>query len=158
MEEKYGESVADHSFSTATLGYSIAKELELDLDYEKLLKMMLFHEIGEIYAGDLVSVKNREVSEKEKDKIEKEAVEKVFGNLKIEAEMKKLWEEFIAGKSAEAKFAKSIDQLEAVFQAWVYQRNNLVGESVGEFLEYAKKVAKENEQGEVMEILKSIEL
>lgn len=58
----------------------------------------------------------------------------------------------------EAKFAKSIDQLEAVFQAWIYQRNGLVGESVGEFLEYAKKVAIENEQKEVLEILDSIDL
>ena len=58
----------------------------------------------------------------------------------------------------EAKFAKSIDQLEAVFQAWVYQKNNLVGESVGEFLEYAKKISKENEQKEVLEILESSSL
>lgn len=158
MEEKHGESVADHSYSATILGYSIAKELELDLDYEKFLKMMLFHEIGEIYAGDIISFKNREISVKEKDQIEMNGITKVFGNSKIENEMKELWKEFTAGKTIEAKFAKSIDQLEAVFQAWVYQKNNLVGESVEEFLVYAKKVTKENDQGEVMEILESIKL
>ena len=100
---------------------------------------MLFHEIGEIYAGDIVSFKNREITVEEKDQMEREGIAKVFENSKIENEMKEMWEEFTAGKTMEAKFAKSIDQLEAVFQAWVYQKNNLVGESVGEFLEYAKK-------------------
>ncbi len=158
MEEKYTESVADHSYSATILGYSIAKELELDLDYEKFLKLMLFHEIGEIYAGDIVSFKNREITVEEKDQMEREGIAKVFENSKIENEMKEMWEEFTAGKTMEAKFAKSIDQLEAVFQAWVYQKNNLVGESVGEFLEYAKKISKENEQKEVLEILESISL
>jgi 5'-deoxynucleotidase YfbR-like HD superfamily hydrolase len=58
--------VADHSFTTATMSYIIAKELKLDLDYEKLLKMALFHEIGEIKGGDLVVFKNRDVTEAEK--------------------------------------------------------------------------------------------
>lgn len=90
MEEKYGESIADHSFSAAILGYSIAKELEMKMDYEKLFKMMLFHEIGEIYAGDIISFKNRETTTEEKDKIEKEGIHKVFSDTKIENEMKHL--------------------------------------------------------------------
>ena len=66
MDEKYGESVADHSFTTASMSYIIAKELKLDLDYEKLLKMALFHEIGEIKGGDMVVVENRDLTENEK--------------------------------------------------------------------------------------------
>ncbi len=157
MDEKYGESVADHSFTTAAMSYIIAKELKLDLDYEKLLKMSLFHEIGEIKGGDLVSYKNRDLTEDEKWKIEKEGVEEIFQGWAVAEEIKDLWMEFEAQKTKEAKFAKSIDQLEATFQAWVYQKNFLVGDSVAEFKEYAIKIAIENDSKEILEILESVE-
>ena len=66
--------------------------------------------------------------------------------------------EFEKGDSVEAKLARSVDQLEAVFQAWVYQKNNLVGGSVKEFKEYALKVTQKNESSEILEILSEIDL
>ena len=158
LEEQYGESVADHSFSTAAMSYIIAKELGLELDYEKLLKMALFHEIGEIKGGDLVAFKERDLTEHEKWIIEKEGIEEIFKGWKVAEEIKELWMEFEAGKTMEAKFARSMDQLDAVFQAWVYQKNNLVGNSVKEFKIYAKKVAQENKNQSILDILYDINL
>jgi len=158
MDEKYVESVADHSFATATMSYIIAKELKLDLDYEKLLKMALFHEIGEIKAGDIVSYKNRDLTEDEKWKIEKDGIEEIFQGWYVAEEIKGLWMEFEAQKTKEAKFVRSMDQLEAVFQAWVYQKNNLVGESVKEFKKYAKETAEKNGNINILEILDEVEL
>ena len=51
-----------------------------------------------------------------------------------------------------------MDQLEAVFQAWVYQKNNLVGESVKEFKKYAKETAEKNVNINIFEILDEVEL
>ena len=158
LEKKYGESVADHSFTSAAMSYIIAKELDLELDYEKLLKMTLFHEIGEIKGGDLISFKNRDLTEDQKWKIEKEGIEEIFKGWNVAGEIKELWMEFEAEKTKEAKFARSMDQLDAVFQAWVYQKNNLVGDSVKEFKVYAKEVAKKNSNQSILNILDNIDL
>ncbi len=119
LDKRYGESVADHSFSMATLSYILAKELKLNLDYGKVLKMALFHELGEIYLGDLVSCKNRDLSREEKEKKEMDALDKFLAFLGDESkgELKDLYEEFEKSKSPEARFVKSMDQLEAAFQA-----------------------------------------
>lgn len=157
-DQSQGESVADHSFTSATLAYIISKELKLDLDHDKVLMMMLFHEIGEIKIGDKVSYKNRDISNDEKSELEKTGIEEVFSELNIKKELLEMWEEQEIGNSKEALFVQSMDQLEAVFQAWLYQKNNLVGDSVKEFKVYAEKVARENKCESILEILKSISL
>lgn len=154
----HGESVADHSFTSATMAYIIAKELKLDLNYDKVLRMTLFHEIGEIKGGDLVVRDNRDITAGEKWKIEKEGIEDIFKGWEVAEEIKDLWMEFEVGKTKEAQFAQSMDQLESVFQAWVYQKNNLVGDSVKEFKVYAEKIARENKSESILEILESIDL
>ncbi len=157
LDSKYSESVADHSFSVGTLSYIIAKELKLDLDYDKVLKMALFHEIGEIKIGDMVSYKQRDISHEEKFILEKKGLEEVFSDLNIGEELLEIWEEQERGNSKEALFVRSIDQLEAVFQGWFYQKNNLVGNSVKEFNIYAKEIAKKNGNKEILEILESMD-
>jgi putative hydrolase of HD superfamily len=119
LDEKYGESVADHSFVISGLSYLLAKELGLKLDYEKVLKLSLFHEVGEIYSGDIVSFKDRDMSIEEKKEREKAALENFLSLLNAETakELRELFNEFEKGETAEAKFVKSMDQLEATFQA-----------------------------------------
>ena len=130
----------------------------MDLDHDKVLKMMIFHEIGEIKIGDKVSYKNRDISSDKKFELEKTGIEEIFSELNIKKELLEMWEEQEIGNSKEALFVRSMDQLEAVFQAWLYQRNNLVRDSVKEFKVYAEKVAKENKCESILEILRSISL
>ena len=50
------DSVAAHSFATALLSYFLAKQLQKEgvkIDPEKVLKMGLFHDIGETIVGDV---------------------------------------------------------------------------------------------------------
>ena len=47
-----GESVADHSFRTAVIGYIIAKE-EGEKDIADVLLLSLFHDVHETRVGDL---------------------------------------------------------------------------------------------------------
>jgi len=70
------ETVADHSFGVALLGYILAEEYRPDLDPQKVMKLGLFHEIGEVYAGDITSKDG--VSLEEKSAKEYAAVQKVF--------------------------------------------------------------------------------
>ncbi len=159
LEEKYGESVADHSFAMAGMSYLLAQELNLNLDFDKVLKMSLFHELGEIYGGDIVSYNNRDMNKEEKENIEKKSFQKfltLLNNEKLKSELWDLYLEFEESESMEAKFVKSMDQLEATFQAWLYEKNNVVRKSVLEFKEYALSVTKKNEQKELIEILENL--
>lgn len=114
------ESVAEHSFGVAVLAVIIANLYDQQLDGYKLLKMALFHDFGEIYAGDLTP---GEVSGEEHLR-EWESVNKVFGKLADGPEYLKLWKEYEAGLSAEAKLIKQLDGLEMVLQASVYESQN----------------------------------
>ena len=46
------ESDAEHIFSCLTLALDIINKKKLNLDVEKVLKMLLYHEMGEIDFGD----------------------------------------------------------------------------------------------------------
>ncbi len=49
---KKPESVAEHSFRVAILAYALTKDIA-HVDTDKLVKMALIHETGEIFAGDI---------------------------------------------------------------------------------------------------------
>lgn len=113
------ESVAEHSLGLVFLALLVADGIRKDLDRAKLLEMALLHDFGEIYAGDLVP---GAVSLEEKHRLEKAAVEKVFGGLPNGARYLALWEEFEAQETAEARVLKALDRLEMGVQAVVYER------------------------------------
>jgi putative hydrolases of HD superfamily len=119
------ETVADHSFGVALLGYTIAQEYRPDLDSAKVMKLGLFHEMGEIYAGDFTPKDN--VSEDEKVQREYEGVRQVFSRLPHSERYISIWEDFEFQKSPESIFVKQIDRLEMALQANLYERINYKG-------------------------------
>lgn len=141
VPESEGESVADHTFGTAMTAWILAKKLHLELNEEKLLKMALVHEIGEIYAGDITPVDG--VSLSEKYELELKSVEKVFNTYAEGAEFINLWKEFEEAKSPEAVFLKQIDKFEMGMQASIYKGHGY--ERMEEFLDSAKRVLVDDE-------------
>lgn len=117
------ESVADHSFGVVMLTLWLAPSRS-DLDADKALRMALLHDLGEVYAGDIVPGDG--VSEEEKQRRETEAVRRILSRLPQGQALIDLWDEFEAGLSAEARFVRQIDRLEMGLQAAVYQRQGLV--------------------------------
>ena len=78
--------------------------------------MLLIHDLVEIDAGDTFlydTQKNHDNTEEERL-----AAERIFGLLPGQqgAELKALWEEFEAGETPEAAFAKTLDRLEPILQ------------------------------------------
>ncbi len=120
VKERDCESVAEHSFSMALLAYAIAEEYRPDLDSAKVMKLGLFHDLGEIYAGDITPVDG--VSEEEKARRELEGVRRVFSKLKNGEKYVNIWIEYERGESPEAKFAKQADKLETALQAGLYKK------------------------------------
>ena len=85
--------------------------------------MLAIHELGEIIIGDLTQF---EISKSEKEKIEHEAVSKILSGLLNGKEIEKLFFEFDAGKTKEAKFAFQCDKLECDLQCKIYGEENCV--------------------------------
>lgn len=113
------ETVAEHVFSMAVLGWWLVDASFPELNRDAVLRMTLVHELGEIYAGDLTPADG--VPAEEKHRREREGLWQVVGKLPRGAELLALWEEFEAGQTAEAKFVRQLDRLEMGFQAAVYK-------------------------------------
>jgi len=103
------ENSAEHSWHLAMACWSLSRTLKLDLSEEKLLKLALVHDLGEIDAGDtFLYSKNRSKAHI----AERECV------LRLESHegngisnLCELWEEQESGDSIERKLLKTVDRL-----------------------------------------------
>ena len=110
------ENDAEHSWHLALMAIVLAEHSDQPIDVLKVVKMVLIHDIVEIDAGDIFiydTIKSQNNSDEERL-----AANRIFGLLpKKQAEdMIAIWEEFEAGETNEAKFAKSMDRLEPLLQ------------------------------------------
>lgn len=129
------ETVAEHVFSMALLAWWTADRYFPGLNRDRVLRLALAHELGEIYTGDLVPADG--VAGEEKHRRERESVLRVTARLSSGAEMLALWEEYEAGQTPEARFVKQIDRLEMALQAEVYGGQGF--ENLEEFFESARE-------------------
>ncbi|MEZ5429104.1 MAG: HD domain-containing protein [Pyrinomonadaceae bacterium] len=113
--ERY-ENSAEHSWQVSLLALIMAKFADNPPDMEKVLKMLLLHDICEIDADDVFFFD--EAGRKAAQAKELKAMERILGILPAEtgAEMLEIWKEFEAAETREAKFAKAIDRLMPVLQ------------------------------------------
>jgi len=102
------QSVADHSFRVAMMGYTMARMAGVDAD--KVLKMCMFHDLEEARTGDLNYLQQAYV-ESDDDKALAHSME----DLPIEGEVLELIKEFGAQETDEARLAKDADVLELLF-------------------------------------------
>ena len=113
------ESIAEHVYGTCILALSIDSEFKANLDINKVIKMLVLHELGEVIIGDITPFDN--ITPEEKMKKEHEAMREVIGDLVNQEEFLSLLFEFDEKKTKEAIFAHHCDKLEADIQAKVYQ-------------------------------------
>jgi len=128
------ESVAEHSFGVAVTALLLAEIHFPELNILKVLRMALIHDLGEVYAGDIIP--SHQVPREEKYKLEKESMKRVFCCLPNSDNYLNLWEEFEQGASPEAQFVRQIDKLEMALQASVYQHQQV--ENLAEFYHSAR--------------------
>src|SRR5574344_788024 len=58
------ESIAEHVYGTCILALSIDSEFETNLDINKVVKMLVIHELGEVFIGDITPFDNITPEEK----------------------------------------------------------------------------------------------
>jgi len=104
------ENTAEHSWHAAFSAFLLAQYANQPIEINKVIQMLLIHDLVEIEAGDTFLYDQKEVLEQ--DQAEAKAAMKVFGRLPEEPgrELRALWEEFEARETPEAKFAKAIDR------------------------------------------------
>ncbi len=97
-----------------------------DLNFKKLLEMILIHEVGEALAGDICD--DGSLKHLTKHDIEKVCVVETFSPLSCGQYFISLWEEFEERKTKEAKFAYCVDKLDPVLKAkYIEEETNQEG-------------------------------
>jgi putative hydrolase of HD superfamily len=114
------ENDAEHSWTICMMAMLLSEYSNFPIDIERVMKMLLIHDIVEIDAGDtfLYSKDRQDAAEKEL-----KAAERIFGLLPAEQfnELVSIWREFEAKESNEAKFAAVFDRLEPLLQNYMTQ-------------------------------------
>ncbi|HET7437015.1 MAG TPA: HD domain-containing protein [Thermoanaerobaculia bacterium] len=107
--ERY-ENSAEHSWQIALLAASMAPYAEEPIDIDRVVTMLLVHDIGEIETGDTIVY--AEGGWEERKAAEKAAVTRIFGLLQEPQRSKflALWQEFEEGTTPESKFANAADR------------------------------------------------
>lgn len=112
------ESVAEHTWMMSLLAILLQREISLKVDMEKVLKMIIVHDLVEVFAGDIPAFeKSERATAKQKNEIM--AIDKLMSylpNIDLASELRALWTEFETGETNEAKFAQSLDKLEVLIQ------------------------------------------
>lgn len=106
------ENSAEHSWHIATYALVLADHAGPDVQIERVIRMLLLHDIVEIDAGDMPIHLAHDPAEQAAK--EAAAADRIFGLLppdQAEA-FRALWDEFEAAESPDAVFAKSIDRVQ----------------------------------------------
>jgi putative hydrolase of HD superfamily len=104
------ENTAEHSWTLALMALVLAEHAAEPVDTATVVRMVVIHDIVEVDAGDTyIYDQAGRAGEIER---EQRAAERLFGLLPADqgAELRSLWDEFEAGTSPEARFARSLDR------------------------------------------------
>lgn len=132
------ESVADHTLQLIMLASVITKELKIDIDYKKLIDMLIIHDLGETIVGDISEV---ELNRQEKKIEEAKAIKELLNTLSEENSeyYYKLWLEMESKSTETSKFAYLLDKIDAVIKAGIYEKKYNVEGLFDEFSGFQKQ-------------------
>ena len=109
------ENSAEHSWHLALMALVLSEHTgDAGIDWLRVLKMLLVHDLVEIDAGDTFCYDVE--GNNDKQEREEKAAERIFNILPADqaSDFRVLWEEFEARKTSEARFAAAIDRLQPI--------------------------------------------
>ena len=106
------ENDAEHAWHMAIMTLLLSEYANEKIDVLKTIRMILIHDVVEIDAGDTYAY-DEAAKLTQRDREEKAAL-RIFGMLPEDQskEMLDLWEEFEAGETKEARFARTMDNFQ----------------------------------------------
>ena len=161
------ENDAEHSWHLAVMAIVLAGHSNVPVDILKVVKMVLIHDIVEIDAGDTFIYDTQKSHTNTDD--ERLAAIRIFGMLPPEqaSDLIAVWEEFEAGETAEARFARAMDRLEPLLQnssngggTWkefgvkyekVYEKKKVIREGSDSLWAYAEALISESVEKGILE-------
>lgn len=141
------ESVAEHSWRLTIMAYFLSDEFP-EADIDKVIRMCMFHDMGEAFTGDIPAFEKNERHEM----IESQKIDQWIASMPTpyREDLTALFEEMDAQQTLEAKLYKALDKLEALIShneadisTWLpleYELNLTYGEKQVEFSEYLKNL------------------
>jgi putative hydrolase of HD superfamily len=112
------ENSGEHSWHLALYAMVLADQAGGDVDIARVIKMLILHDLVEIDVGDVPihSANGTAHSSADTQAAEARAATRIFGLLPpdIGAPFRALWDEFEAGQTPDAIFAKSLDRAQPV--------------------------------------------
>ena len=124
------ENSAEHSWHIAIMAFTLQEYAEKDIDILRVIKMLLIHDLVEIYAGDVFLYDD---AGRDKIKIqEKKAADKLFGLLPDDQsrEFNGLWNEYEQAATKEAKYALVLDNLQPILNHYYTRNQNIKGKKL----------------------------
>lgn len=129
------ENDAEHSWHLALYVMTLAEYADADIDISKVIKLVLVHDLVEVYAGDTYIYD--EEGRKSQEKREKEAAIKLFSLLPDDQAyyFHSLIEEFNGKETSESRFAGALDRLQPLIHNYYssgksWQEHNIAAEDV----------------------------
>ncbi|MDO9508743.1 MAG: HD domain-containing protein [Thermovirgaceae bacterium] len=110
------ESIAEHMWHLAIWAMLLHREIGFENDLLKTLKLVLTHDLVEIYAGDTYAYDDKGIDGQRER--EERGAKKLFGMLPddLGKEFRALWDEFEETKTPESRFAKALDNIQGFAQ------------------------------------------
>ncbi|TNJ40651.1 HD domain-containing protein [Phaeobacter sp. B1627] len=111
------ENSAEHSWHIMMYAWILSPHSVAGIDLDRVLTMLLLHDLVEIDAGDVPIHSAPDAAEAARiEAAEHRAAQRIFGLLPLpQAEnCMELWQDFEAAESGDAVFAKSIDRIQPV--------------------------------------------
>ena len=108
------ESDAEHSWHLALFLMLLEEEFR-EVDFVKLIKLALIHDLPEIYAGDTNPYRGNKENKEQNEKL---AAAKLFANLAdtIKSQFTQLIDDYLNQASPEARIVKSADKIMPLIQ------------------------------------------
>lgn len=109
------ESTAEHTWRLTLMALTLEKYFP-KLDFPKLVKMLIVHDLGEVINGDIPTILQDPSADK--NEAERNDFESVISPLPahMRIELLALFDEYNAAITPEAKLAKALDKLETLLQ------------------------------------------
>ena len=144
------ESVAEHSWMMTLMAFFMRDEFK-DVDMDKVIRMCIIHDLGEVFTGDIPTFLKTSSNEETEENLLNNWVNTLPEDYKNE--MLSLYEEMNERKTKEAKVYKAIDSLEALIQhnisdlsTWIpkeYELNKTYADDKVAFSDYLKELREE---------------
>lgn len=153
------ESVAEHCWMASLMAFFLRDEFP-EADMDKVMKMIIIHDLGEAFTGDIPTFDKTAANEKTEEDLLYRWVRTLPAP--YAQEMMELYEEMAARETLEAKIYKAIDGMEAVIQhnisdisTWIpreYELNMTYADDKVAFSDYLKVLREEIRKDTILKI------